>query len=214
MHAFGICGSQASGIIEYLADGSWTKRLHPGLGRPRGRDRGAARARRLHRAGDGLRGRARLLRGLRGRPRAGAAGGAAREPGARRGRSGQPHLQALPVRLDRASLHGLRAAPPGAPPAAARGHRRDPLPHRGGPDPAPLGAARGQAPAEERLRGEVQPALPARLDPGQRPGHPRRLHRRGGARRDAARGGRPRSTTTSTRPSTTRATSSGTWRCA
>jgi 2-methylcitrate dehydratase PrpD len=29
-HAFGICGSQAAGIIEYLADGSWTKRLHPG----------------------------------------------------------------------------------------------------------------------------------------------------------------------------------------
>jgi 2-methylcitrate dehydratase PrpD len=29
-HAFGIAGSQASGIIEYLADGSWTKRLHPG----------------------------------------------------------------------------------------------------------------------------------------------------------------------------------------
>jgi 2-methylcitrate dehydratase PrpD len=30
VHAFGVCGSQASGIIEYLADGSWTKRLHPG----------------------------------------------------------------------------------------------------------------------------------------------------------------------------------------
>lgn len=29
-HAFGICGSQAGGIIEYLTDGSWTKRLHPG----------------------------------------------------------------------------------------------------------------------------------------------------------------------------------------
>src|SRR5712692_5070634 len=28
--AFGICGSQAGGIIEYLADGTWTKRLHPG----------------------------------------------------------------------------------------------------------------------------------------------------------------------------------------
>jgi 2-methylcitrate dehydratase PrpD len=28
--AFGICGSQAGGIIEYLGDGSWTKRLHPG----------------------------------------------------------------------------------------------------------------------------------------------------------------------------------------
>lgn len=30
VHAFGLCGSQAGGIIEYLADGSWTKRLHPG----------------------------------------------------------------------------------------------------------------------------------------------------------------------------------------
>src|SRR5438132_10817813 len=30
VHAFGICGSQAGGIIEYLADGTWTKRLHPG----------------------------------------------------------------------------------------------------------------------------------------------------------------------------------------
>ncbi|MGH7393751.1 MAG: MmgE/PrpD family protein, partial [Candidatus Rokuibacteriota bacterium] len=30
VNALGICGSQASGIIEYLADGAWTKRLHPG----------------------------------------------------------------------------------------------------------------------------------------------------------------------------------------
>jgi 2-methylcitrate dehydratase PrpD len=30
LHAFGICGSQASGVIQYLADGAWTKRLHPG----------------------------------------------------------------------------------------------------------------------------------------------------------------------------------------
>jgi 2-methylcitrate dehydratase PrpD len=28
--AFGLCGSQAGGIIEYLADGSWSKRLHAG----------------------------------------------------------------------------------------------------------------------------------------------------------------------------------------
>lgn len=28
--ALGIAGSMASGIIEYLADGTWTKRLHPG----------------------------------------------------------------------------------------------------------------------------------------------------------------------------------------
>ena len=30
VRAFGICGSQTAGIIEYLADGTWTKRLHPG----------------------------------------------------------------------------------------------------------------------------------------------------------------------------------------
>src|SRR5262249_57367558 len=29
-HAFGIVGSQAAGIIEYLADRSWTKRMHAG----------------------------------------------------------------------------------------------------------------------------------------------------------------------------------------
>ena len=28
--AFGLAGSMAGGIIEYLADGSWTKRMHPG----------------------------------------------------------------------------------------------------------------------------------------------------------------------------------------
>lgn len=30
VRAMGIVGSQASGIFEYLADGSWVKRLHPG----------------------------------------------------------------------------------------------------------------------------------------------------------------------------------------
>ena len=30
VNAFGIAGSMASGIIEYLAEGAWTKRLHPG----------------------------------------------------------------------------------------------------------------------------------------------------------------------------------------
>ena len=30
INAFGIAGSLASGIIEYLADGTWTKRMHPG----------------------------------------------------------------------------------------------------------------------------------------------------------------------------------------
>jgi 2-methylcitrate dehydratase PrpD len=30
VHAFGIAGSMAGGIIEYLAEGAWTKRLHAG----------------------------------------------------------------------------------------------------------------------------------------------------------------------------------------
>src|ERR671930_1310364 len=30
VNALGIVGSLASGIIEYLAEGAWTKRLHPG----------------------------------------------------------------------------------------------------------------------------------------------------------------------------------------
>ncbi|HEU0060869.1 MAG TPA: MmgE/PrpD family protein [Hyphomicrobiaceae bacterium] len=30
VHALGIAGSMAAGIIEYLADGSWTKRMHAG----------------------------------------------------------------------------------------------------------------------------------------------------------------------------------------
>ncbi len=30
VHALGIAGSQTSGSMEYLADGAWTKRLHPG----------------------------------------------------------------------------------------------------------------------------------------------------------------------------------------
>ena len=49
-NALGIAGSMASGIIEYLADGSSTKRMHRGLGRAIGPARGAAGARRLHRA--------------------------------------------------------------------------------------------------------------------------------------------------------------------
>ena len=30
VNALGIAGSMASGIIEYLAEGAWTKRMHPG----------------------------------------------------------------------------------------------------------------------------------------------------------------------------------------
>jgi len=44
--ALGIVGSMAGGIIEYLAEGAWTKRLHPGWAAQSG-----LRAARLARAG-------------------------------------------------------------------------------------------------------------------------------------------------------------------
>ena len=39
--ALGNAGSMASGIIEYLAEGAWTKRLHPGWAAQSGNSRGA-----------------------------------------------------------------------------------------------------------------------------------------------------------------------------
>src|SRR5262249_30711638 len=36
VRAFGLCGSQAGGVIEDLADGAWTKRLHAGWAAPAG----------------------------------------------------------------------------------------------------------------------------------------------------------------------------------
>src|SRR5258708_24449375 len=43
--ALGIVGSMAGGIIEYLAEGTWTKRLHPGSAAQSGlRAAGLARA--------------------------------------------------------------------------------------------------------------------------------------------------------------------------
>ena len=63
--AFGIAGSLASGIIEYLAEGSWTKRLHAGLGGAERLSRGAAGEGRLQGSAHGLRGRARHVPWLR-----------------------------------------------------------------------------------------------------------------------------------------------------
>lgn len=57
--ALGICGSQSSGIIEYLADGTWTKRLHPGWSA-----HGGVIATLL--AGEGFRGPATVFEGVHG----------------------------------------------------------------------------------------------------------------------------------------------------
>ena len=45
MDALGIAGSMACGIIEYLAEGAWTKRMHPGWAAQAGFARRCSRAR-------------------------------------------------------------------------------------------------------------------------------------------------------------------------
>ena len=63
--ALGIAGSMAGGIIEYLAEGAWTKRMHAGLGGAIRPARGAAGARRLRRPAHRVRRRARPVPRLR-----------------------------------------------------------------------------------------------------------------------------------------------------
>lgn len=62
-NALGIAGSMASGIIEYLGDGSWTKRMHPGWSA-----QSALRAHALARSG--FKGPARVFEGAHGAFRA------------------------------------------------------------------------------------------------------------------------------------------------
>ena len=57
--ALGIAGSMASGCMEFLQDGSWTKRIHPGLAAQRG-----VQAAQL--AAEGFRGPQTILEGKRG----------------------------------------------------------------------------------------------------------------------------------------------------
>src|SRR5207244_4059407 len=187
---FGICGSQAGGIIEYLADGSWTKRLHPGWAAHAG-----VVATLL--AQSGFTGPETVFEGEHGFYRAFAGGFDARrleELLASLGREWElvrVRVQALPLRLDRAPVHGLCAPPPRAPPAPARPDHRRPVPHRGRAGGSPLGATGGEASAAERVRREVQPAVSPRRDPRQGAGGPRGVRGRGRARRRSARRRRP-----------------------
>ncbi len=63
--ALGVVGSMASGIIEYLAEGTWTKRMHAGWAAQSGMRAALLGALRLLRSAHGVRGRARLLPRLR-----------------------------------------------------------------------------------------------------------------------------------------------------
>ena len=52
--ALGVAGSMASGIIEYLAEGAWTKRMHAGWAAQSGLRAALTGARRLQRAAHGV----------------------------------------------------------------------------------------------------------------------------------------------------------------
>ncbi len=56
LSAVGIAGSMAAGSLEFLADGAWTKRLHPGLAAQNGMQAGML-------AAEGFRGPTRILEG-------------------------------------------------------------------------------------------------------------------------------------------------------
>ena len=107
--ALGTVGSMASGIIEYLAEGAWTKRLHAGWAAQSG-----LRAALLGRAGflgsaHGVRRRARFLSRLRQHHQGRLRALIADDFGDRMG-DGDAGVQALSVRNHDASLYRLRAA--------------------------------------------------------------------------------------------------------
>ncbi len=114
--ALGIAGSMASGIIEYLAEGAWTKRMHAGWAAQSGHARGAARACGLLWPAHGVRRRARAVPRLRqyARRQLRRSDRRFRHPLGHR----NARLQALSLRDHGASLHRLRA------PARGQGDRR------------------------------------------------------------------------------------------
>ena len=156
--ALGIAGSMAGGIIEYLAEGAWTKRLHAGWAAQSG-IRAALLARgRVRRPAHGVRGRARAV------PRFRAHHGGRLRRADRRFRhalgDGHAGVQALSMRDDGAALYRLRA-PAGRARHQAGGRRRDRLRGGGGNGAPAVGAARRQAASAQRLCRQVRGALSA-----------------------------------------------------
>ena len=141
-HARGIAASMASGLMEFLADGAWTKPLHAGQAAANG-----VRAARLAGAGytgpaDAIGGRHGFLQAFGGRP-------TAPSRAAPRGGPHQDRGQALPVLPLHARLPGPAAG------ARARGGARAGRRHA---DPLrrPLGAAGAWWPKDDqRVRGQV-----------------------------------------------------------
>ncbi|MEZ0300483.1 MAG: MmgE/PrpD family protein [Hyphomicrobiaceae bacterium] len=138
VNALGIAGSMASGIIEYLADGSSTKRMHPGWAAQSG-----LRAALLARAG--FTGPRTVFEGTHGlfhgfaHTRSGNYG-ALLDGFGKRWVTEDAGLQALSVRDHGAALRRLRSAAARAR-ARARRHRGDRMRGRRGYGPSIVGAA-------------------------------------------------------------------------
>ena len=156
--ALGIAGSMAGGIIEYLAEGAWTKRLHAGWAAQSG-----IRAALLARGGfvgprtvfEGVHG---LFHGFAHTTQ----GDYDAADGRFRHTLGDGHagVQAVSVRDDGAALYRLRATAGRARHQGGR-HRRNRL-RGGGGDGAPaVGAARRQAAPAQRLCRQIRGAVSA-----------------------------------------------------
>ena len=154
--ALGIAGSMASGIIEYLAEGAWTKRLHPGWAAQAG-------LRAVLLAKHGFLGPRTVFEGAHGFFHGFAHTTDGRLRGAdRRFRrtlgDRDAGVQTIPVRDHDASLYRLRA-----PAVDARRHagrdQGDHLRGWGRHGASPMGAARRQAASAQRLCRQILAAL-------------------------------------------------------
>ena len=178
--ALGIAGSMASGIIEYLAEGAWTKRMHAGWAAQSGL-RAAMMAR------SGFSGPRTVFEGTHGLFH-GFAHTADGNYDALLGDFGARWVtETLAFKpypcgtmthpyIDCARRLAARGIKP-------EDIKRDRLRRRRGHRAPPVGAARRQADAGERLCGEILAALLHRDRLGARECRPRRLHRR--SRKDA-----------------------------
>ena len=156
--ALGIAGSMAGGIIEYLAEGAWTKRLHAGWAAQSGIRAALLAQQRICRPAHGVRGRAWAVSRLRAHHR-----GRLRRADRRfRHALGHRHagVQALSLRDHGAALYRLRPAAGGAR-HQGRGHRRDRLRGRGRHGAPAVGAARRQAAPAQRLCRQIRHAVSA-----------------------------------------------------
>ena len=155
-NALGIAGSMASGIIEYLADGSWTKRMHAGWAAQSG-----LRAAAMGQAG--FKGPATVFEGRHGFFRAFAPSvapdlGLLTADLGERWESARVAFQAVRVRDDDPALRRLRNSP-GEPRHPRRRHRRSQVLGGGGHRAAFVGTHRAQAQTAHGICCKVQHAL-------------------------------------------------------